>query len=155
MARTREERTKMVEILSENPCVHYACKKVGVSRATHYRWMKDNAEYRVEISRALKDGRTIWNENAEAALLKKVREGNMHAIKFYLSNNDPRYTPKRSIYTEPLTESERRAYERLQKEKGNLLTDEQVAPIMEALKNYGIIKEVTRITTQQSRNRER
>lgn len=152
MARSSDERSKIIEILSENPSIHYACRKVGVARATHYRWMKDNADYRTAISRALKNGRQLWNENAEAVLLKKVREGNMRAVTFYLTHNDARYIPKRSIYSEPLTEKERRDYERLQRvvEKDKL-PPHLKEPILRALEKYGIIKR----PTQRSRSRGR
>ena len=152
MARSSDERSKIIEILSENPSVHYACKKTGIARATHYRWMKDNAEYRTAINRALKEGRTQWTENAEAVLMKKVRDGNMRAVTYYLSHNDARYIPKRSVYSEPLSERERKDYERLQNASQNHNLDPVLKrQIMEALENYGIIKK----PTVRSRNRGR
>jgi hypothetical protein len=102
--------------------------------------MKDNASYKVSIERALSEGRTQWNELAEAALMRKVHEGNLRAIEFYLTHNDPRYTPKRSIFVEPMSEKERRNYERM------LLTEQKPMPqdildkIIKALQNYGIVE---------------
>lgn len=152
MARNSDERSKIIQILSENPSIGYACKKVGIARATHYRWMKDNASYRGSIQRSLKEGRSQWTENAEAVLMKNVRDGNMRAVTFFLTHNDSRYIPKRSIYSEPLTTLERKEFERLQRmSEHDSLPPELKGPIMKALENYGIIKSIS----SRSRNRER
>ena len=132
----------MIQLLSENPSIEHACKSVGIVRATHYRWMDSNADYRHKVNRALKEGRWRWGDIAEAGLMKGVRDGKQRSIEFYLTHNDPRYMPKRSRFVEPLTEIERRDYERLKK----LAEQKGIPPhirdaILLALKNYGIIRD--------------
>ena len=141
MARTSDERNKLVQLLTDNPNIEHACKSVGIARATHYRWMESNPEYRRSINRALKSGRDRWIEVAEASLMKGVKDGKIRAIQFFLAHNDSRYMPKRSRFVEPLTEIERRDYERLkvQIDKGKL-PDHIKEPILKAFENYGIIK---------------
>ena len=78
--------------------------------------MKDNREFNRVVTKAIERGRLQCGEIAETALLKKIKEGSMDAIKFYLTHNDPRYIPKRSISVEPLSEKERAEYNHL-KEK--------------------------------------
>lgn len=145
MARTSDERNKIIQLLADNPNIEHACKSVGIARATHYRWMESNPEYRRGINRALKEGRDRWIEVAEAALMKGVKDGKPHAIQFFLTHNDPRYMPKRSRFVEPLTEIERKDYERLKVEiDRNKLPTHILEPIMNAFKNYGIIRRDTK-----------
>lgn len=142
MARNSDDRNKIIHILSENPSIGYACKKVGIARATHYRWMKDNSDYKVQITRALREGRLQWSENAEAVLMKQVQNGNMRAVTFFLTHNDPRYIPKRTLYVESLDAKERREYEQALLKVPRRLPREIAEPILRAMKNYGIIKDV-------------
>lgn len=142
MAHSSDERNTIIQILRENPNIGYACKKVGIVRATHYRWMKDNVSYREKVNGALKEGRTTWTENAEAMLMKLIRDGNFRAIQFFLVHNDTRYIPKRSRFVEPLSELERRHYEQLQKQIArSTLPNHIKEPILRAMRNYGIIKD--------------
>ena len=99
--RNRDIRNKVLEILSETPLVNYACKKVGISRMTFYRWRKDNLDFRTEADRLLSLGRENVGEMAEASLIKNIKDGKMDAIRFFLQNNDPRYMAKRTVYVEP------------------------------------------------------
>lgn len=100
MARSSEERKKLLEALAEAPFVSHACKKLGVSRATFYRW-RENTEFEQEVQDALEMGRARGCDIAEAALYKAMQDGNMTAIKFFLQNNEPRYALKRPIYVSP------------------------------------------------------
>jgi hypothetical protein len=141
MARNSDDRNKIIHILSENPSIGYACKKVGIARATHYRWMKDNPDYKVQINRALREGRLQWVDNAEAVLMKQVQNGNMRAVTFFLTHNDPRYIPKRTLYVESLDAKERREYEQALRSGVKPLPREIRDQILQAMRNYGIIKD--------------
>lgn len=99
--KNRDLRNKILEILSETPLINYACKKVGISRMTFYRWRKDNLDFRKEADRLLALGRENVAEMAEAALIKNIKDGKMDAIRFFLQNNDSRYMAKRTVYVEP------------------------------------------------------
>ena len=60
--------------------VSRASTKTGISRDTHYRWIKEDPEYKYkvwEVSEELLD-------LAEAALLKEIKKGNIRAIIFHL-----------------------------------------------------------------------
>lgn len=100
--RNNNFRTKVAEALSETPLVAYACKKVGISRATFYRWRKDNLEFRKQVDEVLKNGRAYVSELCEASMIKEIKNGNLSAIKFWLQNNDPRYRPIRPYYMPPV-----------------------------------------------------
>lgn len=100
MARSKNDREKLIEALREAPFISQACKKLGVARATFYRW-REEQEFEGEVQEALKMGRERGCDMAEMALYKSIQNENMTAIKFFLQNNDPRYALKRPIYMSP------------------------------------------------------
>jgi hypothetical protein len=97
----RFEKSKFLQILSEYPLVTVACKKSGIAKATIYRWMKDNPDFKKAVESAQKEGRQFVNDIAESGLISLMKEKNLAAIKYYLNNNDPRYVPKRSEFVFP------------------------------------------------------
>ena len=95
------EKSKFIEYLRETPLVNLACKKVGISRATYYRWYKDDREFREDIQKVIRQGRANINDLAEATLIKMIKGENFHAIRFWLQHNNSRYVPVRTTYIEP------------------------------------------------------
>lgn len=116
MAKTLSDRSKLLEILRENPYVNLACKKVGISRATFYRWQNGNPEFRAAVKAALEAGNVYLNEIAKAKLADSVKKGEKWAVQFQLSHRDPDYAPKKPIVGVPMTEEEMR-YLNLYREK--------------------------------------
>lgn len=100
MAHNEQDHERFLDVLAERPFINYACKKSGISRAAVYRWMKDNRHFKRKVDKALQVGRENIVEIAEVALLKKVQEGNVVAIKFALSNLSKRYRSKPVDYEE-------------------------------------------------------
>lgn len=84
---------EILDFLADSPYVNLACKKVGISRATYYRWRVKDKKFRGEVEIAIGNGRDTFREIAESMLLKKVKEGNLDAIKYALQHNDKRYEP--------------------------------------------------------------
>lgn len=115
--RSNDEQSKLIEILSEKPNISFACKKIGVSRMTFYRWMKTYRDFKLKVNKAMEVGRAYWNDTIESVVIKKAHEGDLGAAKFYLVNNHPNYIPKRSIFIQPpsLSAEERRKLEELSK----------------------------------------
>jgi predicted DNA-binding transcriptional regulator AlpA len=71
----------MVEALEKAlGIVTQACKVVGIARVTHYRWMKDDDEYRDAVEK-LGD---VALDFAESKLHKLIDQGNPAATIFYL-----------------------------------------------------------------------
>ena len=139
MARNNDTRSKILEILAENPFISYACRKVGISRLTFYRWKKDNVEFRKKVELALTDGRDQLVEIAEIGLIKSAKAGNIGAIKFILENNSLRYARKYSI--DPIPPKQREEWERMRKENIPVyeIPPEKRAHIMQAMKNFGYL----------------
>jgi len=71
----------MIEALEKSlGIVTQACKVVGISRDTHYRWMKDDEEYK----QAVQELGDVALDFAESKLHKLIDQGNPAATIFYL-----------------------------------------------------------------------
>lgn len=97
MAKDPDTRHKLLELLAENPSISAACRKLGINRMMFYRLLKSDADFKASVKLALVDGRAQWIEIAELGLMKEVKEGNVGAIKYFLSNNSTRYAQKNTI----------------------------------------------------------
>jgi hypothetical protein len=63
-----------------------ACKKVGISRQTHYRWLEEDAEYK----KAVESISDIALDFAESQLHQQIMEGNVASTIFYLKTKGKR-----------------------------------------------------------------
>lgn len=98
---TKSKKRAMIQAMEKTLCnISRSCRRVGISRTTHMRWIKSDSEYKrviYELSeRAL--------DFVEAALMKRIGEGDTKSIIFYLKAKgrkrgyiEHRYVP---IYTE-------------------------------------------------------
>lgn len=100
MSKTHEK-SKFIEYLRETPLVSFACKKVGLSRATFYRWYKDDKEFKESVQLVLQQGRENINDLAKATLIKMIKGENFNAIRFWLQHNDIVFRPIRTEYIDP------------------------------------------------------
>ena len=89
--RWKGTRSKFIELLSETPFVSTAAKKVGVARATIYRWIKDDPVFASEVKKAMKLGRNHLNDFAETKMIELISKHSLGAIKFWLQHNHPQY----------------------------------------------------------------
>jgi hypothetical protein len=63
-----------------------ACKAVGISRETHYRWMREDEEY----SESVKSIEDIALDFAESQLHKQIRDGEVSSTIFFLKTKGKR-----------------------------------------------------------------
>ena len=75
--------------------VSVACNNSNLSRETHYRWMREDEEYR----KAAMDIREVRKDFIESALDKKIQEGDTTAIIFAAKTicKDRGYVEKQQI----------------------------------------------------------
>jgi hypothetical protein len=141
MAKDRDVRPKLLELLAENPSVSAACRKLGINRMMFYRLKKSDADFKRNVKLAMIDGRSKWVEIAELGLMSLVKEKNLGAIKFFLANNDLRYAQKYSI--EGIPPEEREEYEKRKKESApvHMLSEESTKKILDSMKRFGILNE--------------
>jgi len=71
----------LVEALEQSlGVVSTACKAAGISRDTHYRWLKDDPEYKAQVEELSE----VALDFAESHLHKLIKEGNPAATIFFL-----------------------------------------------------------------------
>ncbi len=95
--RIARNRAELLEQLKKTPIVQIACEKIGISRATVYRWREADTEFAKEMDQALLDGKLLVNDVAESQLMAAIRERNMSAIVFWLKHHHPSYVTKVEI----------------------------------------------------------
>ena len=81
------QKAAMIEALEKSlGIVTSACKNVGISRNTHYTWMKQDDVYK----EAVEDIENIALDFAESQLHKQIKEGNTSGTIFYLKTKGKR-----------------------------------------------------------------
>lgn len=120
------QKKELLEKLKETPVVEVACRKIGIARATYYRWRLIDEKFAEEADTALSEGSSLVNDMAESQLLSAIKDQNMTAIIFWLKHHHEAYKTKVEVDA------------RLKMDKENL-TPEQDAMIKNALKLAGLI----------------
>lgn len=90
-AKTKKQKRLLLNELKDNPIVERACKRVGIARSTFYRWSGVDQEFKAAAQDAQKIGRDRMNDFAESKLIENVNDGEMQAIRFWLTFNSKRY----------------------------------------------------------------
>lgn len=87
MTNTDINKKAMIEALEKSlGIVTSACKAVGISRETHYRWLREDEEYKLAIT-SIED---IALDFAESQLHKQIQNGEVSATIFYLKTKGKR-----------------------------------------------------------------
>jgi len=85
---------KLIEALEKSlGIVTPACKEVGVSRETFYRYYREDEDFKKSVD----DINEITLDFAENQLLKKIKEGSERSILFYM-----KYKARKRGYTDSL-----------------------------------------------------
>lgn len=96
-ARIKKEKDKFLEIIKKNPVIQVACERSGVSKATFYRWKADDKEFCDKADTAMSEGKELVSDIAISQLISAIKDKNMHAIRYWLSNHHPDYKTKVEI----------------------------------------------------------
>lgn len=97
--RITKNKEQLLDQLKKLPIIQIACEKVGVGRATYYRWRKEDQEFTLLADEALFSGRNLINDMAESQLLNQIKEQNLTAIIFWLKHNHPNYGNRLEVTT--------------------------------------------------------
>lgn len=107
----KASKSTVIKQLKKTPIVQVSCKKVGISRATFYRWKKEDKEFANDAECAIEEGLGLINDMAESQLITAIKEGNLTGIIFWLKNHHRQYSPKLEVTTKdgdiPLTEEQK------------------------------------------------
>lgn len=94
VTRQIQEKPLILEQMRKTPIVQMACEKMGIARATYYRWRKDDEPFARAADQALHEGVLLMNDMAESQLLSAIRDGDMTAIMFWLRYRHSSYGNK-------------------------------------------------------------
>lgn len=92
--RQETQKEVVIEELRKRPIIQSACQKVGVGRATFYRWKKEDPVFAEVADEAIATGAGLVNDMAESQLLVGIRNSNMTAIIFWLKHHHKDYTTR-------------------------------------------------------------
>ena len=93
-ATKKKQKELLIESIKKAPIVQLACQKVDISRATFYRWKKEDKKFANEVEEALVSGASIINDMAESKLIAAIKEGHMTGIIYWLKHHHPAYTTR-------------------------------------------------------------
>jgi hypothetical protein len=81
LTKTDTQKNAMLQALQSSlGVVSTACKQVGISRQTHYEWMREDMEY----ASSVKDLENVTLDFAESKLHELIFEGNVESVNFFL-----------------------------------------------------------------------
>ena len=77
----------IIEKLKSLPIIQIACEKIGIGRATYYRWREQDPEFADAANKAIREGQQFINDMAESQLLSAIKDQNMTAIIYWLNHH--------------------------------------------------------------------
>jgi len=92
-----KDKNLIVEELKKMPVVQIACKKAGVSRATFYRWKKEDKYFAKEVDEAISSGELFINDMSESQLINLIHDKNFQAIQLWLKSHHKKYGNKLEV----------------------------------------------------------
>jgi hypothetical protein len=129
IVRSKKEilKEKIVEQLTVSPFIETACRKLNISRATVYRWMKEDFEFKENINEAITISNGSINDLAKGKLLEAIQNNDSGMIKYHLSRRHEEYIKKEDMVIE----------------EKKVLTPERIAEIEKRFKmwNEGILND--------------
>ena len=89
--RQKKEKESVLKNLRKTPIIQVACNQTAVSRATYYRWRKEDKKFRKVADEAIKEGELLINDISESQTISLIKEKNWPATRFWLKHNHPKY----------------------------------------------------------------
>lgn len=129
---TDAQKLAFLEQLKKTPIVQIACEKTTLSRASYYRFRKEDEEFKKLADEALLEGSLLVNDLAESQLIGAIKDRNLVAINLWLKTHHPQYATKVELQGKVIVEN-------------SPLTTEQQELIKKALALVGITPNPTSI----------
>jgi len=92
--KTAKQKKILIEELEKNPVIGFATKRAMIARATYYRWLKKSKKFAKAAEKARDKGVSLINDLAQAQIILMIKDGNLTAIKFWLTHRDPAFSEK-------------------------------------------------------------
>lgn len=126
--KTDKNKELLIQQLKKTPIIQVSCEKVGIGRATFYRWKQDDLDFATQAEEALLEGSLLVNDVAESQLISAIKDKNLTAIIFWLRHHHPNYATKVEVTARLKADNE-------------ILTPEQEELVTRALKLASLIPE--------------
>ncbi|MDO8569843.1 MAG: hypothetical protein Q7R89_03700 [bacterium] len=94
LSRQAKEKSTLLECFKRVPIIQVACEKSSIARATYYRWLEDDLEFRSAAMEAIAEGESFISDKSEAQLISLIGEKHFGAIKHWLGHRHPAYSAK-------------------------------------------------------------
>ncbi|MFZ3057715.1 MAG: phBC6A51 family helix-turn-helix protein [Minisyncoccales bacterium] len=124
--RQDKDKQLLLDRLKETPIIEFACKKIGIGRATYYRWREDK-EFAKSADGAIAEGEAFITDMSESQLISMIRDRNFQAIQLWLRHHHSKYSQKIEITANISQQDE--------------LTPEQETVVREALRLASLLPE--------------
>lgn len=109
--RIEKEKLEFIEKVKKTPIIQVVCEKLGVGRATFYRWKLEDKEFSKQVDEAFMHGKLLINDLAESQLISSVKDKSMQAITYWLRHHHPEYsntmTVKHAFENDELTDEQK------------------------------------------------
>lgn len=83
---------KFLEELRELPIVDMACRKLGISRQSYYKWRKEDVDFFKESNEALSQGESKINDMAVSNVIRGIQNQSESYTKYWLSCRHPKFS---------------------------------------------------------------
>lgn len=95
----KKDKTKelLIEQLKKTPIIQISCEKIGIARASFYRWKNKDKEFAKAAEEAILEGETLITEMSESQLISMIRNGNFQAVQLWLRHHHPKYNQRIEI----------------------------------------------------------
>lgn len=89
MKKTKSLLNKLIEEIEKTPLIQIACDKVGISRNTFYRWMKEDRDFLSRVNEAMSLGTGLVSDVALSNVLEGIKRKDTMYTKYWLSHKHP------------------------------------------------------------------
>jgi hypothetical protein len=95
--KARHAKKLMLEMLRKYPIVEAACAKVGISRSTHYEWIKKDAQYSSDVEQATRASIDTVTDIAESNIIEGIKKGDYKCSAFWLTHRHMNYKKRNDL----------------------------------------------------------
>lgn len=96
-----KQKENVLEEIKNIPILLMVCKKTNVSRATIYRWLQIDLEFRKEYEKSKIQGSESINDIAKLNLITKIKDGDFKSIAFWLTHRDKEFADNKWFIQTP------------------------------------------------------
>ena len=132
MKKDKDLKELIIKKLKQTPIVQIVCERVGIGRASYYRWRKEYPNFKKETDEAITEGLLLVNDMAESQLISTIKDKNLTSIMFWLRHHHKTYSNRLEVIA------------RLKKTEEKLTT-EQKAVIKKALSLASLSEPIKKI----------